>query len=116
MTQLLALESKSGNLNLYLLIGSEEVIKRYLLSCKATFHKENNKFSSTFLFKFSIIKASFVLNLKNILSFNASALIFSVEVLFFKIDAKCVLPLPDGPKILTILFIHFGQLLIKSNA
>ena len=47
---LLALDFKSGNLNLYALIGLVEVIKRYLLSCKAKFHKENSKFSETLLF------------------------------------------------------------------
>ena len=36
------------------------------------------------------------------------------DVLFFKTDAKCDFPEPDGPKILTIFFIHRGQLFIKS--
>ena len=113
---LLALDFKSGNLNLYALIGLVEVVKRYLLSCKAKFHKENSKFSETFSFKFSIIKASFILNSKKILSFNASDYISNVDVLLFKIDARCVFPEPGGPNILAIRFIHLGQLLINSYA
>jgi len=107
---LLALDFKSGNLNLYALIGLAEVIKKYLLSCKAKFHKENSKFSETFSFKFSIIKASFILNLKKILSFNLLDSNCKHEVLFFKIEAKCDFPEPEGPKILTIrCFFHILQ-------
>ena len=62
------LDFKSGNLKLYLLIGSLDVIKRYLLSWIAVFQIENNKFSGTFSSKLSIIKASLVLNLKKIFS------------------------------------------------
>ena len=58
------LDLRSGKENLNLLIGIFEVIKIYLLSCKATFHKENNKFSEILSLKFSIIKTSLVLNLK----------------------------------------------------
>ena len=57
---------KSFKLNLNELIGFLEVIKRYLLSCKAIFQSENNNVSETFSSKSSIIKASFVLNFKNI--------------------------------------------------
>jgi len=116
ITLLLALDFKSGNLNLYALIGLLEVIKRYLLSCKATFHKENNKFSEIFSFKFSIIKASFVLNSKKILSFSASDSISNVDVLVFKIDARCVFPEPDGPNIFAILIRNEMDLSAKSEA
>ena len=71
-------------------------------------------FRKFFSLKFSIIKASFVLNLEKIFSFKSFGLNFQTRCFFFKIDAKCDFPEPDGPNILTILFIHFGQLLIKS--
>ena len=67
-----------------------------------------------FLSKFSIIKVSFVLYLIKIFSFSSLELICKQDVLFFKIETKCDLPEPEGPKILTILFIHRGQLFIKS--
>ena len=66
--------------------------------------------------KFSIIKASLVLNFKKVFSSKSLELIDKQDVLFFKIDAKCVFPEPEGPKIFIILFIHFGQLFIKSYA
>ena len=69
----------------------------YLLSCKAVFHKVNNNFSEIFSSKFSIIKASFVLNFKKVFSSKSLELIDKQEVLFFKIDAKCDLPEPGGP-------------------
>jgi len=63
---LLTLDIKSFNLNLYELIGFLEVIKKYLLSCNAIFHNENNNFSEIFSSRFSIIEASFVLNFKKV--------------------------------------------------
>ena len=92
------------------------MISKYLLSCNATFHKEKSKFSEIFSLKFSIIKTSFVLNLKKILSSNAIESTCRTDVLFFNIDAKCVFPEPLGPKMLTVRFIHFGQPAINSNA
>ena len=38
------------------------------------------------------------------------------DVLFFNIETKCVFPEPVGPKMFTILFIHLGQLFMKSYA
>ena len=92
-----ALDIKSFNLNLYELIGFVEVINKYLLSCKAMFHKENNIFSEICSVRFSIIKASFVLNLKNISSLILLDSICKQAVLFFKIEDKCDLPDPEGP-------------------
>ena len=113
---LLTLDIKSRNLNLYELIFFLDVISRYLLSCNATFHNENNNFSEIFSSKFSIINDSFVLNFKKIFSFNSSELICKHDVLLFKIDVKCDFPEPGGPKILIIRFIHLGQLFIKLYA
>ena len=83
---------------------------------KATFHNENSKFSETFSFKFSIIKASFILNSKKILSFNLSDSTSNADVLLFNMDARCVFPESGGPNIFAIRFIHLGQLLINSYA
>ena len=79
------------------------------------FHSENNNCSEIFSLKFSIIKTSFVLNVEIMFSFKSFGKISKHLVFDFKIDAKCDFPEPDGPNILTILFIHFGQLLIKSK-
>ena len=46
--------------------------------------ENSNNFSEDFSFKFSIIKASFVLNLKKISSFRFLASICKLEVLLFK--------------------------------
>ena len=80
---LLTLDIKSGNLNLYELIGFFDIIKKYLLSCNTIFHIENNNFSEIFSSKFSIINTSFVLNFKNVFSFNSLELILKHVVLFF---------------------------------
>ena len=53
---------------------------------------------------------------EKILSFNCFGCVSKTVVLLFNIEVKCVFPEPEGPKILIIFFIHFGQLFIKSYA
>ena len=73
------------------------------------FHKVNNNFSETFSSKFSITKASFVLNLKKIFSFNSLELTCKEEVLFFKIYYY------GNPKKLRSELSKFGYMLMNNQ-